>query len=110
MNWSGIAPTGGAARPMRPRRIAALTESFDATVPTTTLTRHKVSNLFQRGNLRLLQPALDHAPVIEAQVALLDQIEDDRSAQHTHCEAERDADRRGGKRAPANPTDETVRA
>lgn len=37
MNWSGMAPTGGAARPMRPRRIAALTESFDATVPTTRL-------------------------------------------------------------------------
>ena len=33
MNWSGMAPTGGAARPMRPRRIAALTErnaSLDA--------------------------------------------------------------------------------
>ena len=37
MNWSGIAPTGGAARPMRPRRSAALTESFDATVPITRL-------------------------------------------------------------------------
>ena len=35
MNWSGIAPTGGAARPIRPRRSAALTESFDATVPIT---------------------------------------------------------------------------
>ena len=35
MNWSGMAPTGGAARPIRPRRIAALTESFEATVPIT---------------------------------------------------------------------------